>query len=108
MPLIWSVEVVNALLVGERTGRLTAERNREFFALLRTLYVIVDMTDMARIFSVVLELARAQGLSGYDASYLELARRDGVPLATADKAMRAAATRIGVPLIEIPQPEQPE
>ncbi len=48
----------------------------------------------------VLALARAHGLSAYDAAYLELAMREGLPLATEDAALRAAARRVGVPLVD--------
>ncbi len=48
----------------------------------------------------VLALARAHGLSAYDAAYLELAMREGLPLATEDAALRAAAERVGVALVE--------
>jgi predicted nucleic acid-binding protein len=47
----------------------------------------------------VLDLARAQGLSVYDAAYLHLAMREGLPLATLDDDLRAAASRVGVSLI---------
>jgi predicted nucleic acid-binding protein len=48
----------------------------------------------------VLDLARAHDLSAYDAAYLELARREGLPLATEDAPLRAAAERVGVALVE--------
>jgi predicted nucleic acid-binding protein len=41
-------------------------------------------------------LARAQGLTTYDATYLELAIRRGLPLVTKDEALIAAAARTGV------------
>jgi predicted nucleic acid-binding protein len=47
----------------------------------------------------VLELARSERLSAYDASYLELAMRRGVPLATKDDALAKAARRVGVMLL---------
>jgi predicted nucleic acid-binding protein len=47
----------------------------------------------------VLNLARAQGLSAYDATYLELAMREGLALATQDDDLRAAAGRVGVELV---------
>lgn len=47
----------------------------------------------------VLDLARTERLSAYDASYLELAMRRGVPLATKDDAMAQAARRVGFSLL---------
>nr|MDP9471767.1 type II toxin-antitoxin system VapC family toxin [Chloroflexota bacterium] len=50
----------------------------------------------------VLGLSREQGLSAYDASYLELAAREGLPLATQDSRLRVAAERIGVEILAGP------
>ncbi len=52
-----------------------------------------------RAFGQILDLARRERLSGYDAAYLELAMRLGIPLATKDDALIQAATRVGVPVL---------
>lgn len=101
-PPIWPLEIANAILVAERRGRLDAAHSTRFLTLLRTLDVVIDVTGAERTLSVVPELARVQGLSSYDAAYLELAMRDGVALAAADGALRSAASRVGVPLIAAP------
>ncbi len=101
VPPIWALEVANTILVGERRGRLDQAKSTRFLSLLQDLDIVVDMAGAERFLTVVLGLARAQGLSSYDASYLELAMRDGVPLATTDDALRAAA-RVGVPLVAGP------
>jgi predicted nucleic acid-binding protein len=44
-------------------------------------------------------LARSEGLSAYDASYLELAMRRGMPLATKENGLARAARRAGVSLL---------
>lgn len=105
VPSIWPTEVANAIISAERGGRLDSQGCHRFLALLRQLDIVVEMTGMELTLSVILDLARAEGLTAYDASYLELARREGVALATLDNDLRAAATRIGVPLIEEPQPD---
>lgn len=105
VPPIWALEVANAILVGERRGRLDAAHSARFLDLLRELDIVVDMMGSERTFSVVLELARTQHLSSYDAAYLELAMRDGIPLATADGDLQAAARRVGVPLVSGPEEE---
>src|SRR5689334_5431515 len=84
VPPIWALEVANVVLVGERNGRLDEARTARFLNLLRTLPIAVDMVGPERILSSVLNLARVQKLSSYDAAYLELAMRDGIPIATAD------------------------
>lgn len=53
-----------------------------------------------RVLGEILALARDTGLSSYDASYLDLAMREGLPLATLDKAMKKAAKRSHVALLE--------
>lgn len=60
---------------------------------------MVDTDGLARTFHSVPALARAHQLSSYDASYLELAMRLGLPLATLDKDLAKAATSVGVPLL---------
>jgi len=55
--------------------------------------------DPARAFDHILPVARQQSLSGYDAAYLELALRQGLPLATLDEQLRRAAKITGVVLL---------
>ena len=100
VPSIWPLEVANGILGGERRGQLDVAHSARFLNLLRALDITVDMTGAERILSVVLELARTQHLSSYDAAYLELAMQEGIPLATMDDDLRAAAGRVGVLLVD--------
>lgn len=100
VPTIWPLEVANVLLAGERKGRTTEARARRFIALLDALPIRVDSATSQYALSGIRTLAREQQLSAYDAAYLELAMREGVPLATQDKALRRAATACGVVLAE--------
>lgn len=100
VPSIWPAEVANGLLVAERRGLMTAEHRAAFLALLRKVNIGVEATGAERTLSVALNLARDQQLSVYDAMYLELARREGVPLASLDGPLRDAARRIGVTLLD--------
>ena len=102
VPSIWPAEVANALLVAERRGLMTAEQRSNFLALLRQMDIGVEATGAERTLSLTLDLARDQHLSVYDAMYLELARREGVPLASLDKPLCEAAGRIGVPVLSVP------
>jgi predicted nucleic acid-binding protein len=99
-PSIWPSEVANALLVAERRGRLSPARVARAVELLLELPVSIHDTAADLALGPVLDLARTHGLSAYDAAYLELAMREGLPLATQDEALRAAAQRVGVPLME--------
>ena len=93
VPNLWPLEVANALLVGERRGRTTPAH---FLDILGTFPIAVDDGTVARAWVETLHLARAHKLSAYDASYLELAMRLGLPLATLDDKLRSAAEAVGV------------
>lgn len=99
VPSIWPLEVANVLLVGERRGRSTEARTSRFISLLDALPIRVDAATSQHALSGILTLAREQRLSAYDAAYLELAMREGVALATQDKALRRAAEVCGVGLL---------
>lgn len=96
VPSIWPLEFANALLVGQRRGRLSeseAGRLRDFVLCL-PIEVVRD--HVPRVLKDLLALAREHGLSAYDASYLDLAMREGLPLASLDGRLIAAASRCGV------------
>lgn len=99
VPGIWPLEVTNAILNGERRHRLQPADTMRFTALLRALPIRVVDTSVDHAMDRILELARANSLSAYDASYLALAMRAGLPLATQDERMRAAANEVGVLLV---------
>jgi predicted nucleic acid-binding protein len=101
IPAHWYMEVANAFLVSERRKRITAKHSAELIALLSSIELHVDDTDQGRIFSHVLPLARATGLTVYDATYLDLAARRGLPLATLDIELRRAAEALGVTLLGV-------
>ena len=96
VPSMWSLEIANATLVGERRGRTTPAKAALFLSLLGTFPISVDDETVTRAWSETMELARAHHLSAYDASYLELAIRLGLPLACLDGRLRAAAHATGV------------
>lgn len=96
VPAIWSLEIVNTLLVGERRGRLTSEQVRRGVELYAKLPLTVDVPSRQTDFGSVMPLAKLRGLTSYDASYLELAQRTGSELATLDERLHAAAVAAGV------------
>lgn len=91
VPAIWPLEVANALAVAERRGRIAPEDSVAFVALIEELPITVDAATASHAFHETLNLARDHGLSVYDAAYLELAVRAGLPLATLDEGLRRAA-----------------
>ena len=102
VPGLWPLEVANALLVGERRGRTTSAKAAHFLALLGTFPIAVDDETVARTWVETIHLARAHNLSAYDAAYLELAMRLGLPLATLDAKLKSAANAVGVLLFVVP------
>lgn len=98
-PSIWALEVANVLLVGERRNRLKEADSARFIELLRELHITADNETADHALSEILSIGREQGLSSYDAAYLELAMRHGLALATRDDALRRAAKKFGVRLI---------
>ena len=96
VPALWPLEVANALLVAERRKRLKRSELEQFFSFLQALPITVETDVVERAFGEVLALAREQDLSVYDATYLDLAMRLGLPLATQDHALQTAARRVGV------------
>lgn len=99
VPSLWWFEVRNTLIVNERRGRLTESDTTAFLRALARLNIAVDRSpDEAD----VLVPARRRRLTVYDAAYLELARREGVPLATLDTALAAAARAERAPLLGEP------
>jgi len=100
VPPLWPLEVANALLVGERRCITPAETAR-FLAILATFPITVDDETVAHVWLDTMHLARAQNLSSYDAAYLKLALRRGLPLAALDGKLKTAAQAVGVPLFEV-------
>jgi len=101
VPAIWTLEVVNTLLVAERRQRLSESKSAQFIQLLRTVSIQVVQEPFHHISDDIVTLAREQRLSSYDAAYLDLAKREAVPLATLDASLRRAAQAIQVPLFSV-------
>ena len=94
---LWPLELANGLAVAERRGRIDSAGAARFMELVLALPVVVDPVARGRAFSVTHGLARAHRLSAYDAAYLELALRHGIPLATLDARLEEAGSALGVP-----------
>ena len=100
VPTLWPFEVANSLLVLLRRKKLlAAERDRAIAALAR-LPLVVDDDGPRLALGRISELAAEHGLSVYDATYLELAVRRKLPLASRDEALRKAAQGCHVKLLQ--------
>jgi predicted nucleic acid-binding protein len=98
VPALWPFEVANVLRSAERQGRITTAAQAEFLEFLRLLPVVIEHRPAAWLAQQILPLARTYRLSAYDAAYLELAIREGLPLATLDDDLSRAASEAGVAL----------
>jgi predicted nucleic acid-binding protein len=96
VPALWWFEVRNILIVNERRRRIAESDTAAFLLNLSLLRLRADQSPDE---NAVLRLARSHRLSVYDAAYLELARREGLPLATLDADLRKAAASEGVSLV---------
>ena len=81
-------------------GTTTAADSAAFVAMIEELPIVADQATGARALHETMSLAREHRLTAYDAAYLDLAMRLGLPLATGDRSLRAAAERVGVVLLD--------
>lgn len=99
-PAVWPLEVANAILSSERRGRLSTADAARFVELLSGLPITVENIALAQAVGAVLDVGRTYRLTSYDAAYLELAMRSGLPLATLDEGLATAAGQASVALVE--------
>jgi predicted nucleic acid-binding protein len=96
VPGLWHLELSNVLLQAEKRGRINTGDVAIRLDLIAELPISVDQETTARAWREILTMARAEKLTMYDATYLELAVRRGLPLLTKDNALAEAAKRLGV------------
>lgn len=96
VPSLWWYEIANVLLMAERRGRLQEAQGLRILELYRSLPLETDAAGGPELLWKLRTLGREHGLSAYDASYLELAARRQMTLASFDKALILAARKIGI------------
>ena len=99
VPRHWFAEMANTLLVGERRKRAGFADSVRFIDRLADLMLVVDDLEGMDLMTRILPLARAHGLTVYDAMYLEVAERRGLALASLDTELCAAARGVGVEVV---------
>jgi predicted nucleic acid-binding protein len=99
VPVIWPLEVANVLLMAERKKRITNLEVSSFIDALGALPIHVDESTIVRAMHSIFQLASTEKLTIYDASYLELAIREGSPLATQDQNLIKASKRLNIPIL---------
>ena len=98
---LWPIEVANVLLIYERRKQLTAAERIGAIGFYADLPIETDAQTADRASGTTFELALAHKLTIYDAGYLELALRSGLPLATLDQALGKAASSLGVSVLGV-------
>jgi predicted nucleic acid-binding protein len=101
VPMLWRLEIGNALTFAIRRKRMTIAQRADALAQLSALPIAVDSDTFVHAWGLTLALADRFSLSLYDACYLELAQRRGLPLATLDKDLRKAARALDIPLLGV-------
>ncbi len=98
VPSIFALELANVVAKLEFKGGVTESDSQRFVALIGRLDIVTDQATAGHALGDTLNLARRYRLSAYDAAYLELAQRLGLPIATLDVHLLKAATTAGVPI----------
>jgi predicted nucleic acid-binding protein len=100
VPAIWPLEIGNVLVVAERRKRLSKSAAIRFLALINDLPITVIQESPERMTREILALARDRQISTYDASYLDLAMRKDLPIATRDSGLKKAALACGIQIFK--------
>ena len=98
VPPLWHIEVVSVLRNAEKHGAISEADATAFLQRSARLPIATDDASPIAIRLAIAAIARQHRLTGYDATYLELALREGIPLATLDVELRRAAKEAGVVL----------
>jgi predicted nucleic acid-binding protein len=96
VPALWRLEIANALQVGIKRKRIDAAYRDSSIQIFLRLPIEIDLETNDYAWTTILQLADLYQLTLYDASYLELALRRTLPLATRDEELAAAASAAGV------------
>jgi predicted nucleic acid-binding protein len=98
-PSLWALEILNGLSTAERRGRVDQVTRERLENLLRELPVRLDADTAVVAWTRTASLAHRFRLTIYDASYLELAQREQLPLASLDRDLRTAGAALGLTLL---------
>jgi predicted nucleic acid-binding protein len=99
VPTLWHLEIANVLWACERRKRIKEADSTQFLAVLAVLNIVTDDQTEQHVSQTTLSLARRHGLSVYDAAYLELTMRLGLPLGSKDDLLRKVARTVGTSVL---------
>ncbi|MCU1301185.1 MAG: PilT protein domain protein [Candidatus Sulfotelmatobacter sp.] len=98
-PSFWPHEVLNALLVGEKRKRISGDLVQTFLTDLASLPIVLQGLPADAVFDRIQRMSRQHGLTAYDAAYLDLAKDNGLPLATLDGDLIRACGKADIEVI---------
>jgi predicted nucleic acid-binding protein len=101
VPVTWGLEIANVIAKGEARGVLMENRAQAFLSTIDATPIFCDAQTYPKALHETLQLARRYRLSSYEASYLELALRAALPLATLDTDLRRAAQKTGTKVFKV-------
>jgi predicted nucleic acid-binding protein len=107
VPALWHTEVANMLVKRRVVAKLSLEVMQPLMVYFDHLPVVTEELDNSTAsraknwkISKQVELAFKYELTSYDATYLALAMRSNLPLASADEALIQAAHKSGVAIFQ--------
>jgi predicted nucleic acid-binding protein len=96
VPVTWGLEISNVIGKAETRGSITEAQSESFLEMLGSMDISADTATFSKALSDTLQISRRHRISAYDASYLVLAMREGLPLATLDEDLQKAASKAGL------------
>jgi predicted nucleic acid-binding protein len=99
VPTLWHLEIANVLWACERRKRIKEADSTQFLTVLAALNIVTDDQTEKHAGQTTLNLARRHSLSVYDAAYLELTMRLGLPLGSKDEPLRKVARAVGISVL---------
>jgi predicted nucleic acid-binding protein len=101
-PALLPFELASGLRIAERRGRITSEEQQIFLEILQRLPIAIDERPLVWLCQQIIPVSQRYGVTAYDAAYLELAIREGLPLATLDTQLQLAADKAGIQVLGLP------
>jgi predicted nucleic acid-binding protein len=108
VPALWPYEVLNVLVMAQRRKRMTQAQALHFWRELQALPIHIEEKPAGYSSLEIMTLAQQHQLTAYDAAYLDLALREGLPLASLDEDLKKAAQSAGVPIASVEPKVNPE
>ncbi|AAY61122.1 PIN domain protein [Rickettsia felis str. Pedreira] len=98
VPFLWKFEVTNTILIAAKRARITSAKIIKTIDFLNSLPINISNFDFPMY--EIMNTARANNLTSYDATYLLTAMHERLPITTNDKALIKACHNNGVLLLK--------